>query len=465
MLVGNRLQFVHRLAQLAEHVLELQLRLGLGFAERHLHTAVGVDFALARSLDGQENHVLVVGHHRRLRAVGLCGRHAPEGLQRQHHVAQLAVRVVNVLRHFQVSFAAARARVVVGMADALQLVLVHQPVRRAAQRVDDAVILAGEDHFRRFQLHQLVAVLPLDLGLLIEPPRRRHDRTLFEAFRVADLLHHLVDHVHDPGPDRLHHDLRALFLEELEHIEVAVALGGLRPELAGDFDDRLHAEAVHLDVVVALPHVRQPNHVVVAVELVEELAQVFDRSLHRNLVGNRAQLLFHRPRRLLAQHLVHVVDYFVEDGVGLAGVRFERTHLVADLVDDVAHVQSVEQVEEEVEIHFQTGFGVGLVQAAGLLEQHHAEAIEPGVAQGKTVFGFVHAEPARPAGAGSQEDVVPDQVFLPDAGLFQLLQVLHQVADREVRRIALAVVAVFLAELKGFDVGHRHHFALVAEAL
>ncbi len=36
-------------------------------------------------------------------------------------------------------------------------------------------------------------------------------------------------------------------LQEVEHVEVAVAFGGLRPEFAGDLDDRLHAQAVDFD--------------------------------------------------------------------------------------------------------------------------------------------------------------------------------------------------------------------------
>ena len=46
----------------------------------------------------------------------------------------------------------------------------------------------------------------------------------------------------------------------------------------------------------------------------------------------------------------------------------------------------------------------------------------------------------------------------------QRLQVLHQVADGEVRGIALAVVAVFLAQLEGRDVGYRHDLAAIAAA-
>ena len=52
--------------------------------------------------------------------------------------------------------------------------------------------------------------------------------------------------------------------QEGEHVEVAVALGGLRPEFAGDLHDRLHPEAVDLDAVEAVAHVVQRHHVVVA---------------------------------------------------------------------------------------------------------------------------------------------------------------------------------------------------------
>ena len=132
-----------------ESGLEFELGLGLGFAERHLHAAVGVHVAFAGGLDGEEDHVLVVRHHRRLRAVGLRGGHAAERLERENHVRQTFVRVVDVLGDFQVAFAARRARIVVRMAEALQFVLIDQVMADAAQRVDDAVVFALEDGSRR----------------------------------------------------------------------------------------------------------------------------------------------------------------------------------------------------------------------------------------------------------------------------------------------------------------------------
>src|SRR5664279_153665 len=101
---------------------------------------------------------------------------------------------------------------------------------------------------------------------------------------------------------------------------------------------------------------------------------------------------------------------------------FEGTQGVGHFVHHVAAVERVEDAEEEIDIHFQAGFGVGLRQAAGLLEKEHAESIEPGVAQGEPVFGFIHAETAGSAGAGREEDVAVDDLLLGNALFFQGLQ-------------------------------------------
>ena len=89
----------------------------------------------------------------------------------------------------------------------------------------------------------------------------------------------------------------------------------------------------------------------------------------------------------------------------------------------------------------------GLLEAALLLEQQHAEALEAGVAQRLAVLGDVGAEAAGAAGAGGHEHVVLDDVLDRDLLLVaQPGQVLHQVADGEVGRVALPAVAELLAE-------------------
>ena len=119
----------------------------------------------------------------------------------------------------------------------------------------------------------------------------------------------------------------------------------------------------------------------------------------------------------------------------------------------------IQDGQEEIDVQGQSGFGFGLVQAAALLEQQHAELVEARVAQCQPVFGFIHAEAARAARAGSKEDVAVADFVFGKPFFFKVLHELHQVPDGKVSGIALAVVAVFLAQLKSLLVGHRHRFA------
>ena len=113
--------------------------------------------------------------------------------------------------------------------------------------LDDLVIFALENGLGQLQLGHFLAEADFDFGARSELPHRRQHGAFLQPLEVFVLLNHLVDHVHDPGADGLHQHLRAFALQEVEHVEVAVALGGLRPEFAGDLDDRLDAQAVDFD--------------------------------------------------------------------------------------------------------------------------------------------------------------------------------------------------------------------------
>ena len=89
---------------------------------------------------------------------------------------------------------------------------------------------------------------------------------------------------------------------------------------------------------------------------------------------------------------------------------------------------------------------------------------KPAVAQRQPVLGFVHAEAAGAAGARGEEDVAVEDLLLGQPLLFQVLQELHQVPDREVGRVALAVVAVLLAESGRPSRSARARLAAVAQA-
>jgi hypothetical protein len=80
MLIDVTADFLEALACRFETLLEFSFGFDLGFTEGHLHAAVCVDFAFARSLDGQEDHFFEFVDYGRLHSVGLRRRHAPEGL-------------------------------------------------------------------------------------------------------------------------------------------------------------------------------------------------------------------------------------------------------------------------------------------------------------------------------------------------------------------------------------------------
>jgi hypothetical protein len=108
----------------------------------------------------------------------------------------------------------------------------------------------------------------------------------------------------------------------------------------------------------------------------------------------------------------------------------------------------------------------GLRQAALLLEQHHAEAVESCVPEGLAVLGRVHAEAARTTGAGGQEHEAIDDLFGAHALLVaQVNQHLHQVTDREVRRVTLRAVAELLADAERVVVRSVECHDVVAAAL
>ncbi len=69
-----------------------------------------------------------------------------------------------------------------------------------------------------------------------------------------------------------------------------------------------------------------------------------------------------RPGLLAAHHFVQQLHGLFEDAVGLAGVHLVGPNLVGHVVQDVAHVQGVQDGQEEIQVHFQAGFGLGLVR-------------------------------------------------------------------------------------------------------
>ena len=125
----------------------------------------------------------------------------------------------------------------------------------------------------------------------------------------------------------------------------------------------------------------------------------------------------------------------------------------------------VQHAETKIDGELQPRLARGRLDAVAVLEQQDAEAVESGVLQREAVLGLVHAEAARTAGAGREEDVVVENLLAREPFLLEELEILHQIAHGKVGRVALPVVAEFLAGLEGRNVGHRKLLAAISAAL
>jgi hypothetical protein len=167
---------------------------------------------------------------------------------------------------------------------------------------------------------------------------------------------------------------------------------------------------------------------------------------------------------LLLQDLREVLARAVEHRVGRTLRGFVGTNQIADFVQHVADVHRIQHCQEKLQVHLEAGFHVGLREAFGLLEENHAKVFEAGIAKRQAILGFVHPEAARPARARGNEHVFVDDFLVRHSLLLESLEELHEISDREIRRVALSVVAVLLAELERGDIRHGDDLTLVAES-
>ncbi len=280
----------------------------------------------------------------------------------------------------------------------------------------------------------------------------------------------LVHQVRYPRCDRLNQNLRAFALKEIEHVEVAVTFGELRPELARDLYHRLHLGAIHLNRVKFLAGSGQGVEIVIAPEVLVHLAKNVE-GIAENLVAlklgfcpiGRGLLNFERVTvfQITTEPIHRLTEYFV----GLAFVHFEWTNLVDQIVDHVAQVHRVQHAESEVDGELQSWLTRGRFDPVAVLEEQHSETIEARILQREAILGLIHPEAARAAGTGSEENIVIQNVLARNAFLFQKLEILHQISHREICWVALPVVTEFLTRLECRHVGYRQLLAAISTAL
>ena len=77
--------------------------------------------------------------------------------------------------------------------------------------------------------------------------------------------------------------LRAFALQEIEHVEIAIAFGDLRPEFARDLHHRLHLGAVHLDAIHLVASGSQSAEIILSPHMLVPLAEDV-KGVSQNLV-------------------------------------------------------------------------------------------------------------------------------------------------------------------------------------
>ena len=243
----------------------------------------------------------------------------------------------------------------------------------------------------------------------------------------------------------------------------------MRPKLTRDLDDGLHARVVHFDLVQALTCEVHSFEEVLAVEVIENLAQRVADSFELVVLGQAAR---NPSRRTLEdfvtlpvlQKIAELVHDFLDCLVGRARNNLVGTDLVNHVVDHIAQVHRVELAHAEVCGELQAGITGHSIDAMVLLEKQDPKAPEPRILKRHSILGLVRAEAARPAGSRSNKNVIVEDFLARKTSSFQRPQELDEVANGEVSRIALAVVAILLARLEGGHVGGWQHLEAIAAA-
>ena len=128
-------------------------------------------------------------------------------------------------------------------------------------------------------------------------------------------------------------------------------------------------------------------------------------------------------------------------------------------------MHGIQHSEAEIHGELQTRLSGRGFNPVAVLKQQDAETIEARVLQRKAVLGLVHAEAARPAGASGEKNKVVQNLAARETFFLQKLEILHQIADGKIRRVALAVVAKFFPGLESGNIRHRQLLAAVTATL
>ena len=154
--------------------------------------------------------------------------------------------------------------------------------------------------------------------------------------------------------------------------------------------------------------------------------------------------------------------------------------MIDEVVDHIAQMHGIQHSEAEIHGELQPRLSGRGFNPVAVLKQQDAETIEARVLQRKAVLGLVHAEAARAAGgqgiflsravrraagASGEKNKVVQNLAARETFFLQKLEILHQIADGKIRRVALAVVAKFFPGLESGNIRHRQLLAAVTATL
>src|SRR5690349_8735489 len=273
-------------------------------------------------------------------------------------MAEMMDCVVHILPNFEVPLSAARELVVKRMSHLSQFFLRNQVVGDASKMLDGAMVEVVPHDLTGAQAHHLLAQAQIVGQMLLHfIPLRISMWTIHRPFRLCMRLG-LIHQVRDPCRNRFHHDLRTLPLEKLEHVEVAVALGDLGPELASDLYNRLHLGSIDFDLVHLFRCGVESSEIVLAPQVLMHFPEHVE-SISQDFVALEFRLcpvgrkLLDLVRLAVPQVFAESIHCLTKNTVRLTLRHLEWTDLVNKVVEYISKMHGVEHSESEIYSEFQ----------------------------------------------------------------------------------------------------------------
>ena len=142
--------------------------------------------------------------------------------------------------------------------------------------------------------------------------------------------------------------LRAFAFKKAEHIEVAIAFGELRPELANDLDHGLDARVINLNFTETLARLMHHAHKLRAVKMIDNLAGGVEKTCELGHAARRSG----EPRRRAIENLespaglekmAQLVHHIFNSLIRASRNQLEGADAITEVIEDIAQVEHIER--------------------------------------------------------------------------------------------------------------------------